>query len=144
MKSFTSGVIKERKTFMNKSKGVSASFCPTLAPDLNLTQKQLQSKKDLNKRAFTSQIDTIPGPKLNLAKDKEGKKKEVEKGKAKQADEKRKLKVNQLYGAFYQEGVAKAEPSRAYKTYIKSVQDKWNRNPDRKETKEARQRLYWN
>lgn len=106
---------------MNRSKGVSASFCPSNAPLTNMSQSQLKSKKDLNKRTFTSQIEVLPGPKLNLAKNLENKKKEIQKDKTKKQDDKHKLKVNQLYGAFYQEQVKKAEPSRAYKTYVKSV-----------------------
>ena len=64
--------------------------------------RKLARKIDCNQKAFTSQIDIIPGPKDNLIKRAGEDYKKQADGTKKRADEKNKLKNKQFYGALYQ------------------------------------------
>jgi len=82
----------------------------------------------------------LPGPKKDIVRHL-GKEYQSESNYARKlAEEKNKLKNHHLLGSYYQDGkyLSNYKPSRAYKTYVKSVKNEWDRNPNNEVALKAR------
>lgn len=87
---------------------------------------------DSKNKWFTSQIADLPGPKSEVKHNLHQEYKRDSQASSKLEDEKNILKNRILQGSYYQDNkyVEDYKPSRAYKTYVKSVKSEWHRNPN--------------
>lgn len=130
---------------MNNSRTASALEERQSSVDRSIDTK-LMRKLDCNQRTFTSQIDSIPGPKHTVIRKVGEQLDEKAKEEQKKNELKNMTKQYQHLGAFYQDSkyAGSFKPSRAYRTYIKSVKNEWNRDPGRPEAIAGRQRMLYN
>ena len=107
----------------------------------------MQSKQQSRMKYFTSQIDMIPGPQKsrlrNIQEENEAERNEEKKF----GDEKFQLRNSVFYGSYYQQGdqkyVKEHQPSRAYKTYMKGMQNQWSRAQNDENGKQARTKCFY-